>query len=295
MPKILSVGCWNIEGIYQKVNGTRISKLEDESVTNTLNFFYIFCLQETHASQNDTPTFDKFVTIPHCRKISANKRYFGGMLLFIRRTLRKGMKVNRDIDEDCVEVILDKDFFGLTECVRILFTYASPLTSPYTKSRSRTVLEKIDTHIDNGRTSCLVTGDLNGRTKTDEDFIRDSDDKHSPITDIPLYIRDSQLKRNNRDTHTIDEQGKMILEICKSNSLRILNGRTMGTKLVHLRDILNADLKIPVLLIIPYVVKHCCHRFFFLFFHIPSSLIIVAFLLLLKLIVHWKGGKYHGG
>ena len=231
MPNILSVGCWNIEGIYQKVNGTRISKLEDETFTNTLQIFDIFCLQETHTSQNDTPTFEKFVTIPHCRKISANKRYFGGMLLFIRRTLRKGMKVNRDIDEDCVEVILDKDFFGLTECVRILFTYASPLTSPYTKSRSRTVLEKIDTHIDNGRTSCLVTGDLNGRTKTDEDFVRDSDDKHSPITDIPLYIRDSQLKRNNRDTHTIDEQGKMILEICKSHSLRILNGRTMGDEL----------------------------------------------------------------
>ena len=26
----------------------------------------------------------------------------------------------------------------------------------------------------------------------------------------------------------MDEQGKTILEICKSNSLRILNGRTMG-------------------------------------------------------------------
>ena len=231
MPRILSVGCWNIEGIYQKVNGTRISKLEDETFTNTLKKFDIFCLQETHTSQNDTPTFDKFVTIPHCRNISANKRYFGGMLLFIRRTLRKGMKVNRDVDDDCVEVVLDKDFFGLTESVKILFTYASPLSSPYTKSRSGTVLEKIDTYIDNGRTSCLVTGDLNGRTKTEEDFVRDSDDKHSPITDIPFYITDSQLKRNNRDTHTIDEQGKMILEICKSHSLRILNGRTTGDEL----------------------------------------------------------------
>ena len=101
-PKILSVGCWNIEGIYEKVNGTKISKLEDESFLNTLKEFDILCLQETHLPQNDIPTFEKIVTIPHCRKISRNKRYFGGLLLFIRRTIRKGITINRDIDDDSI-------------------------------------------------------------------------------------------------------------------------------------------------------------------------------------------------
>ena len=228
LPKILSVGCWNIEGIYEKVNGSRHSKLDDDTFLNTLKNFDILCLQETHTSQNDTPVFENFVTIPHCRKISGNKRYFGGMLLFIRRTLRKGIKINRDIDDDSMEVILDRGFFGLTKRIKILFTYASPLSSSYTKSRTGTVLEKIETYIVDGRNSVLVMGDLNGRTRTEEDFVRDNSDKHSPITNIPFYTTDSEMTRKNRDNHAIDEQGKKILEICKSNSLRILNGRTMG-------------------------------------------------------------------
>ena len=164
-PKLLSVGCWNIEGIYQKINGVRISKLDDESFEKTLNKFDILCLQETHASPKDTPKFKNFVPIPHCREISNNKRYFGGMLLFIRKTIRKGIKVNCKVDVDSLEVILDRGFFGFIKDIRILFTYASPTTSPYTRARDNTVLEKIETYIEDGRNSFLVMGDLNGRTK----------------------------------------------------------------------------------------------------------------------------------
>ena len=112
--------------------------------------------------------------------------------------------------------------------VRILFTYASPITSPYIKARSKTVLEKLETSIEDGRNSVIVMGDLNGRTKTEEDFVQDKDDEHSPINEIPLYIADSQLSRNNRDTNAVDGQGRAILDLCKSKSLRILNGRTRG-------------------------------------------------------------------
>ena len=120
-PKILSVGCWNIEGIYQKINGVRISKLDDESFETTLNQFDILCLQETHTSQKDAPKFKNFVPIPHCREISGNKRYFGGMLLFIRKTIRKGVKVNCKVDVDSLEVILNSVFF--LDLIKILEFY----------------------------------------------------------------------------------------------------------------------------------------------------------------------------
>ena len=84
-PKILSVGCWNIEGIYEKVNGLKVSKLDYETFQQTLRNFDILCLQETHTAQNDNFNIRDFVAIPHCRQISRNKRYFGGMLLLIRR------------------------------------------------------------------------------------------------------------------------------------------------------------------------------------------------------------------
>ena len=46
----------------------------------------------------------------------------------------------------------------------------------------------------------------------------------------PKYTKDKYLKRENKDNHTIDEQGKLILDLCKSSALRILNGRTVGDK-----------------------------------------------------------------
>ena len=70
-------------------------------------------------------------------------------------------------------------------------------------------------------------GDLNGRTKLGEDFVRDDGDNHSPIN-VPFYTKDHEMGRRNQDPHIIDTQGKRILELCKTNSLRILNGRTNG-------------------------------------------------------------------
>ena len=52
-------------------------------------------------------------------------------------------------------------------------------------------------------------GDLNGRTKMDEDFVSDKNDKHSPINiNMPFYTKDEYLRhRENKDAHTTNEQG----------------------------------------------------------------------------------------
>ena len=84
-----------------------------------------------------------------------------------------------------------------------------------------TILDKND--------KSIIMGDLNGSTKTADDFVRDSLDKHSPINNL-FYVKDQVLNRTNMDNTSIDGQGKMILEFCKSSSYRILNGRTHGTK-----------------------------------------------------------------
>ena len=228
LPNLLTVGCWNMEGIYEKVNGIKMCKLEDKTFEDTLKRFDILCLQETHISHQEIINANKnFIVIPHCRKISKNNRYFGGMLLLIRTSIRKGIKIQQDVDTDTIELTLQKTFFDIDRNINIVFTYASPINSCYTRARSENILEKIETKIVDGRNTYLIMGDLNGRTKRGDDFVRNSTDKHSPIN-VPLYFRDTQLDRNNQDTHAIDEQGKLILDLCKSNSLRILNGRMTG-------------------------------------------------------------------
>ena len=224
----LTVGCWNIQGVMEKVNSSKINKIEDPIFEKILKKFDILCLQETHLSQDDdVPKFDGYVPIPHCRKLSGNNRYFGGMLVYIKTSIRSGARIRRNFDDDALEVTLLKNFFGLGKDFKILFTYASPINSCYTKARTTNILDKIETQFIDDGNNFIIVGDLNGRTKLAEDFVRDDLDDHSPIN-VPFYTKDTYLERQNMDGHTIDSQGKLILEICKNSRLRILNGRTVG-------------------------------------------------------------------
>ena len=74
----------------------------------------------------------------------------------------------------------------------------------------------------------IIFGDLNGKTGTEDDFVRDNLDDHSPVASNPCYVRDIPSARRNMDLHPLDQQGKRILETCKNMSLRILNGRVTG-------------------------------------------------------------------
>ena len=97
----LTVGCWNIEGVYEKINNVKVSKLEQHTFYETLKKHDILCLQETHLSQDEIiPDFDRYVSISHCRNISANNRYFGGMLIFIKTSIRNGIKIRHNFDQD---------------------------------------------------------------------------------------------------------------------------------------------------------------------------------------------------
>ena len=96
------IGSWNMHGAYYDVNGFKVNKLEDPQFLDTLTTHDILCLQETHCGQNDllSSHINLFHPIPHCSKISNNNRYFGGMLLLIRKTIRKGVRVTSTENPD---------------------------------------------------------------------------------------------------------------------------------------------------------------------------------------------------
>ena len=115
-----------------------VNKLRDEEFVQTAQSHDILCIQETHCGPQDVPTkhFDEeFKSTPHCRKMSSNNRYFGGMILMIRKSIRKGVKFTNTEDPDILGITLKKDFFNLSEDVNIWFVYASPVNSPYTIKR----------------------------------------------------------------------------------------------------------------------------------------------------------------
>ena len=111
--------------------------MNEKLFQDNLRNFDILCLQETHIGKdeilNDIPDF---CTIPHCRNKSANNRYFGGLLILIRKSIRKGIKILNAKDNDMFELKLLKNYFGLDTDIKIIFIYASPITSCYTTNSS---------------------------------------------------------------------------------------------------------------------------------------------------------------
>jgi exonuclease III len=218
---------------HVKVNNYYVNKLRDEEfIKYTLNHD-ILCIQETHCGPNDIPSrhLTDFASIPHCRKKSNNNRFFGGMMLLVRKSIRKGIKVTDTEDPEILGITLKKDFFNLPKNLYVWFTYAPPVNSPYAKNREKSSILRLEEKIAyKNPNNHLVMGDLNGRTSDTHDFIQEENDCHSPLQDIDHYTPDIPLSRQNSDTNPVDTNGKLILNLCKTLQMRILNGRTPGDR-----------------------------------------------------------------
>ena len=108
------------------------------------------------------------------------------------------------------------------------FTYVSPSTSSYSKTLSYDIFSEVEKDCQNFKSfgDIITTEDLDARTKTDDNYIIDEEDRFSPISDLDHYVVDSvPITRSNTDLNPIDGHGERLLELCKSNLLRILNGR----------------------------------------------------------------------
>ena len=153
------------------------------------------------------------------------------MLLFVRKSIRKGIKVKESHDRDILGIELCKSFFGLDSDLNIWFPYASPSTSPYTKARQVPLFDSLEGNLLKDKDKdVLLMRDLNGKTSVEPNYISNMGDKFSPMTELDIYTKDVPKDRNNMDTSLPNEHGKNILDICKSHSLRILNGRTLGDR-----------------------------------------------------------------
>ena len=79
-------------------------------------------------------------------------------MAYVKTSIRNGVKVGHKFDKDAIEITLLKNFFGLNDDIKFLFTYASPINSCYTKKRITNILDRIETHfIDGGNNFIIIT------------------------------------------------------------------------------------------------------------------------------------------
>ena len=86
------------------------------------------------------------------------------MILLVRTSIRKGIKVTDTADPDILGITLKKDFFNLPEDLHVWFAYAPPANSPYAKNRENPILKLEEKIATRSNVRHLIMGDLNGRT-----------------------------------------------------------------------------------------------------------------------------------
>ena len=76
----------------------------------------------------------------------------------------------------------------------------------------------------------LLLGDMNAHIgSSSHDYIDlDNIDDFVPLPELGLYQPDTSILRNSQELKETDSHGELLLSLCRSSSLRILNGRCRG-------------------------------------------------------------------
>jgi hypothetical protein len=225
----LKISCWNIDGLYQRISGLRLCKTEESEFHEMISNKDIFCLTETHCRETDNPSFPGFNV--HLNNRPKNKKAWrasGGIAIFIRKAIAKGVSVIKASSSEIVWLKLCKIFFNTPFNIYIAVTYVSPINSSFTCQRDDmfSILEQ-DVCKYSSMGKCIILGDFNARTAQANDFIINDGVKY--LTDFTCeYQKDIYMYRENKDKHAVDTYGGKLLEFCKGSGLRILNGRCLG-------------------------------------------------------------------
>ena len=223
--KNLKISIWNINGYTCKV----FNKFTDPDFIEKISQNDIFCLQETHCDLENCLNLPDFSRPVHLiRSKTKNGKRYGGLSVYIRNKIRKGVNFLEHSTNDFIWIKLEKSFFGFPDNIFICFIYDPPENSSFTKKLNYDILELVENDIvkysEKGK--IILAGDLNGRISSENDYISLDSDKHIPM--FESYVCDSNLVPRKSQDNILNTRGRQILNLCISASLRILNGRTFG-------------------------------------------------------------------
>ena len=210
---------WNIEGLTE-------AKQSCEQFTNFLSQYHVICLSETWTNKQSQIKLSGYSNPIHSYRRLQNrkaKRSSGGIIIYIKDSIRKGVKLIRNNIDCLIWLKFDKTFFQIRNDLYLGMTYVAPENSPvhnfYETDIFQTIQDDVTFFQDKG--SVFLLGDLNCRTSIKSDFIEN--DRHIPSRDVNTEI-DTPLQRYSMDRGT-NRFGENLLELCKAVNMRIVNGR----------------------------------------------------------------------
>ncbi|XP_077867775.1 uncharacterized protein LOC144357229 [Saccoglossus kowalevskii] len=238
-PNCITIGHWNTAGLrynYKPREGTIDIKTEGSlDIEPHIKDYHIYGMTETWLnteSKELIPQPKGYYTYHNIR--TKNKKAWrssGGISIFIRNSIKSGVKIMSKSSNFSIWCQMSKDFFNLEMDIYIGTIYIPPKNSTFYNDNDCNPYDEINKEIQqyslNGHV--IIQGDFNARTKDLEDTIQDEQDNlhiNMPLPDTYTYDKIVK-KRRNTDTWK-NEFGEELTQLCKENRLRILNGRTSG-------------------------------------------------------------------
>ena len=227
----ITIQCWNVFGIFSKINGFSYSKLQNPEFLGIILKNHIFGLVETHHIAEDA---DKLHILGYkcyqvCRKKKKFGRKHGGLAVYVKNNILGGVSRISTNGSESIILKLNKDFFKLDKDTILTFTYCVPANSSYALRTNfdpySDLEEKLAAFV--GSFDQIILGDFNARTGNKNDYIDNEDNTDHDLPDT--YVTDvvAAHPRGNMDL-TTNMYGDRLIALCKSIPLRICNGRKLG-------------------------------------------------------------------
>lgn len=186
-------------------------------------------MSETHIGYDTNINIEGFLYYHFCREKS-NNRFFGELGILIKKNIRKGIALLQNYSSEFQWMKLRKEYFNLKNGIFLCLAYISPNSSKFNNKTDYSTLGLIERYIVEkygNQGDIIIAGDLNARIGNERYFILVDGTPHILI-DIDSYRVDATAADWSSYDKVVDTRGKDILELCISNQLRVLNGRTFG-------------------------------------------------------------------
>ena len=225
----------NFKTLYQNMYGLSQDDLDENK--DYYSGFDFVCASETWLDVDSSELFlDGFHGIPYHRpdKHINARRGSGGMYVFIRKSVLKGIKILHNHKDLIAWFRLNKSFFGLKDDLYIATCYVAPPDSPHLAINSFGIIQDDISKLPDGSKYILLL-DGNAHTNIYNDYISDvpGDDCGlseliGPGNDNYISLPSSVKKRISCDLRPLDDHGSNVLELCKSCNMFIGNSRLPG-------------------------------------------------------------------
>lgn len=159
-----------------------------------------------------------------------SKRNSGGIILYLRNKYVSKDTLVYTSHDDILWIKISRSVLSLSSDLYICLCYVVPDESSRQALIETNIFDRLLESVvyieSKSQNDCnlLICGDFNSRTSNNPDFVTDDESVHMSV--LPdEYTPDRYMNRYSQDIGHANNNGLLLLDLCKQTGVRILNGR----------------------------------------------------------------------